>query len=106
MCAGEYNGVVNDKDHLVYRWVRDDCLILFSVCRKGNGASCHFSSDRRGLRLLGQAINAFVDFVFYAFKWCKMIIAQIEKPSVCRLVKRLGFEHIGSCEGCQIYIKV
>ena len=103
--AGDCNGLVSDEDHLIYKWDRDDCLILFSVCRKGDAASCHFSSDKKGLRKVKDAIEAFSAFLFFEFKWCKMIIAQITIPSVCRIVEKLNFEYLGTCKGCEIYIR-
>jgi hypothetical protein len=87
-------GLGHDESHLVFIWCRNDCKVLFSATRKGNGMSCHFSSDKRGLRHLKEAINEFVQFVFGCCKWCKMVLAIIEKPSVERLVLKCGFDYV------------
>ena len=48
--AGDLMGLTTNENHLVFRWNRDDCKVLFSASRRGNAASCHFASDKRGLR--------------------------------------------------------
>jgi hypothetical protein len=89
---GDFIGLYNNKNHLVYRWDDPDCKILFSVTRQGDAACCNFASDKRGLRRLRVAIDDFLDFVFTNFTWCIMILADVKLRSVKRLVKKLGFE--------------
>lgn len=102
---GDSGNLPKDDHHLVFKWDRDDCLILFSICKKGEAASCHFSSNKSGLRLLKAAIHDFVEFVRNKYEWCKMVLAQINKSSVCRLVEKVGFIKIGEARSCQIYMK-
>lgn len=89
--SGDLIGLPCDRNHLVFRWGDNDCKILFSVCRRGNAASCHFASDKKGLRKLKQAINEFTAFVFDLFKWCIMSIAIVSKSSIGRLIEKCGY---------------
>lgn len=98
-------GLAYNENYLVFKWVNDDCKILFSVSRRGNAASCHFSSDKPGLRRLRQAISEFCDFIFYLFDWCTMVLAFIERPSVCRIVKRLGFSEVAGNGNTKVYAR-
>lgn len=88
---GDLIGLATNENHLVYRWDYPGCKILFSVTRMGGGASCHFASDKAGLRHLKTAINEFCAFVFKAYKWCKMIIANVKRLSTRRFLSKLGF---------------
>lgn len=99
-------GLATDENHLVFRWIKPDCKVLFSAGQKGNAMSCHFASDKRGLRRLRQAINEFCVFVFYAFPWCRMILATVNVPSVARLLPDCDFEHIGDCDDCKIFMRL
>lgn len=87
-------GLTVTKNHEIYIWARKDCKVLFSATRHGNALSCHFASDKRGLRYLKQAIKEFMSFICAKYKWCEYIIAVVTRPSVERLVKKLGFEKL------------
>ena len=63
--SGDLMGLASDENYLVFRWRNKDCKILFSVSRRGDAASCHFASDKAGLRLVKQAIDEFTQFVFF-----------------------------------------
>ena len=102
---GDLMGLATNDNHLVFRWNNDSCKVLFSVTRKGDAASCHFASDSDGLKLIGLAIDEFCTFVFSSLIWCKMIIAVIDRPSVCRLVARCGFCYAGDIDNCKIYMR-
>ena len=103
--VGDLIGLPTSDKHLNFRWDEPDCKVLFSACQQGNAASCHFASDKRGLRKLKQAINEFCDFAFWLFEWCEMIMAKIDKKSVERLVKRCGFEEMARNKDVSIWIK-
>ena len=98
---GELMGLKVTRHHLVFKW--DAGNVLFSVARRGNAASCHFSSDQNSLRRLKQAIEEFIAFVFDLFEWCTMILAMTEKGSVARLCERLGFSYVGCFEELSVY---
>lgn len=103
---GDLMGLTTTRNHLVFRWNRNDCNVLFSAARQGNAMSCHFASDKRGLRKLKEAIDKFVCSVFSAFSWCTMVLANIEKPSVGRLVEKIGFIAVASCDKGQVYMRL
>lgn len=96
-------GLPKNDDHLVFRWNNPDCKVLFSVTRRGDAASCHIASDKAGLRLLKKAIEEWCLYVFWLWDWCKMITAQIARPSIRRLVECCGFEHWFSSDGLEVY---
>ena len=91
---GDLMDLPHDDNHLVFRWLEPGCKILFSVSRMGNGASCHFATDKAGLRKLKQAVNEFCEFCFWLFDWCEMVLAKVKKPSVSRILPRCGFKFI------------
>lgn len=92
---GDMMGLYATENHLVFRW-NGPGLILASVARRGDAATAHLACDKAGLRHLKRAIIDFVAFSFWLFDWCKMVIAQITRPSVERVVKKCGFVYIGS----------
>ncbi len=102
--SGDLLGLATDGNHVNIEW-RGGGRVIFSMERRGNGLSCHFASDRNGLRHIKQAINEFCDWAFSSFEWCKMIFAVIEKPSVERLVLKCGFNRIGELWNMQVYTR-
>lgn len=102
---GDLMGLMTTPDHLVFRWNVPHCTILFSMTQQGQSANCHFASDKRGLRHIREAIDKFVRFVFSACDWCKMVIANVQRPSVCRLIRKVGFKWVAEVQGMQIYAR-
>ena len=100
---GDLIGLPTDKNHLNFRWMEPGCKILFSVCRQGNAASCHFASDKRGLRKLKLAIKDFINYVFTEFEWCEMLFAKIVPNSVKKLAEKVGFVLFWSLDSCDVY---
>lgn len=101
--SGYLMGLPTTEDHLVFRWNHPGCKVLFSVCRRGSAASCHFASDKAGLRLLRTAINDFVNYVFWLFDWCTIVTAQVEKSSVAKLIEKCGFEYWFNADDIMVY---
>lgn len=95
-----------DINHLNFRWLGKGCNIMFSVARQGNAASCHFSSDRKGLRKLKQAINEWCEFVFWMFDWCEMIIGKVEKENISKLLKECDFKLCGKADNVLAYVRL
>ncbi len=104
--TGELYGLCTTDTHLVYKWDDDTCRILFSMTRHGNGMSCHFSSDKAGLRKLREAIRDAEEFIYDNFSWCEMIFANIGIESVERLVVDLSFVYMADSEDNRVYVKV
>ena len=96
--TGELNGLCTNGTHLVYRWDNEDCKILFSMTRRGNGMSCHFSSDKKGLRKLREAMEDADSFIYKNFAWCEMVFANVSLKSVERLIKRIGFVYMANSD--------
>ncbi len=102
--SGDLLGVAFDENHIIVEWCANG-KVVFSMERRGNALCCHFSSDKKGLRHIKQAINDFVELVRDKFDWCKMLIAIINKPSVERVVKKVDFCHIGFVGESKIYVR-
>ena len=102
--SGDLIGLPTSKDHLNFRWNKPDCKVLFSVCRQGNGASCHFASDKKGVFKINCAINEFCEFVFWMFDWCEMIIAKVNIKKVEAIIKRCEFKKIYDSD-VNVYIR-
>ena len=98
-------GLLVNENHLAFKWNRSDCEVFFSATRHGLGMSCHFSSDKRGLRHIRQAIGEFIDYVFEFYPWCKMILCITNRPSVVRIVEDFGFQHVMTNNGCMAYMR-
>ena len=99
---GDLLGLVYDENHLIVEW----CLhgrVLFSFEKRGEALSCHFSSDKSGLRFIKHAIDDFAGLMREMFPWCKMLIAIVKKPSVARIIKKVGFTHEAEVKDYQIY---
>jgi hypothetical protein len=96
---GDLQGVVMSPNNIAVEWDGPG-RILFSFAQRGEAISIHFSSDKKGLRHIKEAINDFCDWIFYVCEWCEMILAFIknETKSVVRLVKKLGFFHVITIE--------
>lgn len=101
--SGHLMGLPTNEHHLVFRWNHPECKVLFSVARRGDAASCHFASDKAGLRLLRQAIKEWCEYVFWLYEWCTMVTAQVVKPSVAKLIESCGFSYWLEADGLQIY---
>ncbi len=102
---GDLMGLTVTPNHLVFRWNVDHCTILFSMTQQGNSANCHFASNKNGLRYIKEAVDKFVRFVFSECDWCRMVIANIQRPSVCRLVEKVGFRWVAEVQDMQIYAR-
>lgn len=102
---GYLMGLPTDENHLVFRWIGPG-KVLFSVAQKGLAASCHFASDKKGLRHLKQACDEFVKFVFFLFDWCKMVIAHVGKESIGRLIMKIGFVPLGDSDHGTVYVRL
>lgn len=102
--SGDLIGLPVDENHLVFRW-NGPGKVLFSVSRRGDAASCHFASDPAGLRHLKKAIDAFVLFVFWLFDWCMMVLAQVQRPSVGRLIEKVGFMPVTTIDEITVYAR-
>lgn len=103
---GDLIGLACNDNYLIFRWDREDCKILVSVSRRGNAASCHFASDKKGLRHLKQAINEFIEFCYYSFPWCTMMMGFISIDSVARIVKKCGFVELEKLQDCTVYVRL
>jgi hypothetical protein len=82
-----------------------DKEIYFTFAQRGKAMAAHFSASREDLRLIKPAIEAFISWIFAEYPWCRMILATIKKPSVKRLVERVGFEHVTDSEGKSVYMR-
>ena len=97
-------GLHVDQNHLVFRW-NGPGKILFSVSRRGDAASCHFASDKAGLRHIKEAIIRWCIFAFWLFDWCQMILAQVSRPSVGRMIQKVGFDPVTQAGSLTIYAR-
>ncbi len=102
---GDRMNLVCDENHLVFRWAEEDCIMLFSVARRGNAANIHFDCDKAGIKRVKEAIGEFCEFLFWLFEWCTMVMGIIEKPSVIRAVEKIGFIHVTDIDNLKVYVR-
>lgn len=102
---GDLMGLAVTPNHLVFRWNVDFCTILFSMTQQGRSANCHFASDKAGLRHIKEAIDKFVRFVFSTFDWCRMVLANVDRPSVGRLIEKVRFMPVAECYKGRFYMR-
>lgn len=102
--SGDLMGLPTDENHLNFIWCGPG-KILFSCSRIGDAASIHFASDKAGLRYIKTAINDFVDFVFWLYDWCTMIIGKVSRDSICRLIEKIGFIEFAQSDIGRFYMR-
>ena len=101
---GDLMGLPTNENHLNFLWCEHGCKVLFSVSRQGNAASCHFASDKAGMKKIKRGIKDFCEFVFDIFPWCELIFAKVEVKKVKSIIKDCGFVKIlGSNTNKSIY---
>lgn len=100
---GDTKDLATNENYLNFKWNNGDVLI--SVTRKGNAASCHLWSDRRGAKELRNAINDWCEFCFWLFDWCEMIIGVINKKGLIPIAKDCGFQHIKTINDNHVYAR-
>lgn len=104
LITGDTGDLPTNANHLNFKWLEPGCNVLFSVTKHGNAASCHFSSDKAGMKKIKKACKEFIDFVFWMFDWCNVIIAKVERKKIKSLIKTLGFVKVfGSNTNKSIY---
>lgn len=99
----DWLGVAHDGNHEVFRW--SEARLFVSCCKKGEGISAHFATDRPGTRHIKQAIEEFCAWTFDVLPWCRIIFACIVKPSVERLVVKCGFSYLETIDDLHIYAR-
>lgn len=102
---GDLMGLTVTPNHVVFRWNVDFCTILFSMTQQGRSANCHFASNKAGLRYIKEAVDKFVRFVFSTFDWCRMVIANVDKSSVGRVIEKVSFFPVAIADGATIYVR-
>ena len=100
--TGETGDLTTNENHLVFKWIEPSTEILFSVTKKQDAAQCHLLCSK-GVKRLKEACREFVDFVFYLFDWCKMILIASNKNSINRLLEKLDFDLLLNVAGVSIY---
>lgn len=95
------NQVYIDSNYLVALWLGPED-VMFSYAQRGKAMSCHFATDK-GHRCLREAIEEFIAWIFKSYPWCRMILAQVKKPSVQRLLERLQFEFVIETQNRKVY---
>lgn len=97
-------GLHADENYLVFRW-NGTGKVLFSVAQRGDALVCHFASNKEGLKHLKEACSEFVNFCFFCFPWCKMLMTDINKQSVARMVEKIGFVPVAQTTNGQLYVR-
>ena len=92
-------GLVVNENYRVLRWGDN---IRFSYAQRGEALNAHFSANKEGLRDIKPAIMDFCDWALNVYG-ASMVLATIRRPSVARLINKLGFFHAFEHEGCQIW---
>ena len=92
--------------HLNFKWVEPGRGVMFSITRRGRAASCHFTADRAGMHRIHDAVDEFLQFVFYMFPWCDMVLALITLEKVVRIVRECGLEFVthDGAKGVSVYM--
>lgn len=96
-------GIAYDENYLCVKWSEGD--VLFSFARRGNALCCHFAASHHYLREIKSAINDFVVWAFDKFPWCTMLFAFVLKPSVERLISKLGFKYLKDVNETKLYVR-
>lgn len=103
---GDLMGLAVTPNHIVFRWNVDFCTILFSMTKQGRSANIHFASNKQGLRYIKEAVDKFVRFVFSTFDWCRMVTGNVGRPSIGRLIEKVGFIPFADCDKGTFYMRL
>lgn len=101
--SGDLLGLPIDENHYCVEW--DKHRVLFSFSQQGEALSCHFASDKDGLRHIKAAIDEFAHWVRDSMPWCKMLIAKVNRPSVGRLIQKCDFVHVVTTDKATAYMR-
>lgn len=101
---GNTYGLAKDTNHINFRWNRPGCKVLFSAGQAGSTVITHVYSDGKGDFV--EALNDWVEFVFWIWDWCKMIIGAVTVPKVTELaVEHCGFILVKSKDGVDLIVR-
>lgn len=105
--SGPDLGVYHNENYVLHEMkTPEGARIVFSATQQGKALSCHFAAEKAALRHIKPSIELYVRWLFETCKWCRMIIAVIDKPSVVRVVRKLNFKRLGiTNSNQQIYIR-
>jgi hypothetical protein len=103
--TGPDMGVAKLPTCLLVEWVEGDQRVVFSFARQGQGISAHFAAGRESLRAVKPAIEDFLEWVFATYAWCRCVFCMTKRPSIERIVTRLGFLYLTDAEGLKIYVR-
>lgn len=103
--TGSNLGVPKDENHLLSEWRGHGKRVVFSYAQMGKAMSAHFAAEPDSLRYLKESIEEFCEWVFFAFPWCRMILAFTGPKSIGRLCKKCGFEMLLSVDEAEIYVR-
>jgi hypothetical protein len=92
LLTGDDLGIARDGKHIVVE--TESPRVVFSFTRYGNAISAHFAADKAGLRELRWKIEEFCTWAFAAMPWCRMIIGNVKKRSVEKMLGRCGFQKL------------
>lgn len=98
-------GVPVIPECLVVEWTQDGKRVVFSFAQMGKGITMHFAAQTQSLRVLKQAVNDFVEWLFWAYDWCEMVFGVIGRRSIEKLMIKCGFTRLGEQHGYQIYVR-
>ena len=97
LAVGDLHGLPTDHNHLNVKWVHGD--IWFSLTKRGEAVSMHFACLPQERRRIKEAADAFCEWVFDTYPWCKMILAVVGPRSVVKLAKKCGFSVVAERPG-------
>ncbi len=102
LCGSDLN-VPRNQNYLVVE--TDNPRIVFSYSQKGKAITAHFACPPESRRHIKPAINAFCEWVFLSYGWCKMIFACTEYSSIGRIIRKCGFKLLDEFNECDVYVK-
>lgn len=99
-------GLCTNENYFVFKWLRLGSGIYFSATRRGDACSIHYTHKKKDAGNIQEAVIEFIDYVYWIFPWCKMILACIpsNKENVKDLARSLGFELVAKEDGGDIEV--
>jgi len=101
---GDPESLIKNDTYLCFNAVGTE--IYFSAAQLGNAMTCHFTTDKAGLRQIKEACEDFCAYIFRHFGWCRMIIAYVLRPSVGRMIEKIGFVKFAKSDEGVAYMRV
>lgn len=96
-------GIAHNENYRCVKWRGGN--VVFSYAKRGDALTCHFAAKPDSLRLVKPAIDEFCEWAKSNYKFVKMFLATVDKPSVGRVIEKVGFIYLYDIDNFKVYAR-